>query len=64
MKIPSSGEKRERQLRELFRKDKKPVALFVDEAHDLHKSTLTGLKRLMEVVEDGGVTLSMIDLSF
>ncbi len=60
VKIPSSGEKRERQLRELFRKGKKPVALFVDEAHDLHNSTLTGLKRLMEVVEDGGGTLSII----
>ncbi len=60
VKIPSSGEKRERELQELFRKGKKPVALFVDEAHDLHNSTLTGLKRLMEVVEDGGGTLSII----
>jgi type II secretory pathway predicted ATPase ExeA len=32
VKIPS-GEKRERELRELVRKNKKPVALFVDEAH-------------------------------
>ena len=60
VKIPSSGEKRERELRELFRKGKKPVALFVDEAHDLHSSTLTGLKRLLEVVEDGGGTLSIV----
>lgn len=60
VKIPSSGEKRERELRELFRKGKKPVALFIDEAHDLHYSTLTGLKRLIEVVEDGGGTLSIV----
>jgi hypothetical protein len=31
--------------------------MFVDEAHDLHAKTLTGLKRLMEVVADGGGTL-------
>jgi type II secretory pathway predicted ATPase ExeA len=60
VKIPSSGEKRERELRELIRKGKKPVALFVDEAHDLHSSTLTGLKRLIEVVEDGGGVLSIV----
>lgn len=60
VKIPSFGEKRERELRELIRKGKKPVALFVDEAHELHSSTLTGLKRLVEVIEDGGGTLSII----
>jgi type II secretory pathway predicted ATPase ExeA len=60
VKIPALGEKRERELRDLIRKGKKPVALFVDEAHDLHCSTLTGLKRLIEVVEDGGGTLSVV----
>lgn len=60
VKIPSSGEKRERELRELIGKGKKPIALFVDEAHDLHSSTLTGLKRLIEVVEDGGGILSIV----
>jgi type II secretory pathway predicted ATPase ExeA len=60
VKIPTAGEKRERELRELVKKGKKPVALFVDEAHDLHSSTLTGLKRLIEVVEDGGGTLSVV----
>lgn len=60
VKIPTHGEKRERELRELVKKGKKPVALFVDEAHDLHSSTLTGLKRLIEVVEDGGGTLSVV----
>jgi type II secretory pathway predicted ATPase ExeA len=60
VKVPTTGEKRERELRELVKKGKKPVALFVDEAHDLHSSTLTGLKRLIEVVEDGGGTLSVV----
>jgi type II secretory pathway predicted ATPase ExeA len=58
--IPTQGEKRERGLRELVKKSKRPVALFVDEAHDLHSNTLTGLKRLMEVVEDGNARLSVI----
>jgi type II secretory pathway predicted ATPase ExeA len=60
LKIPSQGEKRERQLRDLICKGRKPVALFIDEAHDLSTSTLTGLKRLIEVVEDGGGTLSVL----
>jgi hypothetical protein len=34
--------------------------LIVDEAHDLHSKTLVGLKRLMEVVADGGRTLAII----
>jgi type II secretory pathway predicted ATPase ExeA len=34
--------------------------LIVDEAHDLHSKTLVGLKRLMEVVADGGGTLAII----
>ena len=58
--IPTQGEKRERDLRELVRKNKRPVALFVDEAHDLNGHTLTGLKRLMELVEDGDGRLSVV----
>ena len=45
--IPSQSERRERDLQELFRKAKRPVALFVDDAHDLHPKTLTALKRLV-----------------
>ncbi len=56
----TQGERRERDLQELFRRGRKPVALFVDEAHDLHAKTLTGLKRLMEVVADAGGTLSIV----
>lgn len=60
VQIPKQGEKRERELQELVKKGKRPVALFVDEAHDLNGHTLIGLKRLMEVVEDGGGRLSVI----
>ncbi|HRH45810.1 MAG TPA: AAA family ATPase [Pyrinomonadaceae bacterium] len=60
VKIPGQGEKRERELRDLIKKGKKPVALFVDEAHDLHHHTLKGLKRLIEMVEDNKGVLSII----
>jgi len=60
VRIPKQGEKRERELRTLFRRRRKPVALFVDEAHNLHPKTLTGLKRLMEVIADGGGRLSVV----
>lgn len=60
VKIPTQGEKRERGLQELFRQGKKPVALFVDEAHDLNAHTLRGLKRLIEVVQDGGGRLAVV----
>lgn len=59
VRIPTD-EKRERDLRELVRKNKRPVALFVDEAHDLNGHTLTGLKRLVELVEDGQGRLSVV----
>lgn len=59
-KIPTLGEKRERELQQLVRRGRKPVALFVDEAHDLHGKTLIGLKRLIEVVADGGGMLSVV----
>jgi type II secretory pathway predicted ATPase ExeA len=60
VQIPKQGERRERELQELVKKGKRPVALFVDEAHDLNGNTLTGLKRLMEVVQDGGGRLSVV----
>jgi type II secretory pathway predicted ATPase ExeA len=58
--IPSQGERRERELRNLIRKGRKPAALFVDEAHDLHPKTLRGLKRLGEVVKDAGARLAVV----
>lgn len=58
--IPGHPERRERDLQELFRKAKKPVVLFVDDAHDLHGNTLKALKRLIELVQDGGGQLSVV----
>jgi type II secretory pathway predicted ATPase ExeA len=60
LKIPTQAEKKERKLQELIKKRKKPVALFIDEAHDLHGNTLIGLKRLIEMVQDCGGTLSVV----
>ena len=44
----------------MVKKGKRPIVLFVDEAHDLNGHTLTGLKRLMELVEGGGGRLSVV----
>ena len=44
IKIPTQNEKRERNLQELVKKNKRPVALFVDEAHDLN-----GFCRIKEI---------------
>lgn len=58
--IPSQGEKRERGLQELVKQAKKPVALFIDEAHELHPKTIKGLKRLIEIVRQSGSILSVV----
>ncbi|GJE40495.1 MULTISPECIES: ExeA family protein [Methylobacterium] len=58
--ISSQSERRERDLQELFRRARKPVALFIDDAHDLHPKTLTALKRLIELVAEGGGQLSIV----
>ena len=52
VRIPTQIEKRDRELYELVKKSKRPVALLVDETHDLKGHTLTGLKRLLELAED------------
>lgn len=60
VRIPAHCERRERELLDLIKQGRKPVALFVDEAHDLPRETLKGLKRLSEMVHDGGCVLSVI----
>lgn len=57
---PTQPEKRERKFLELLKKHDKPVALFIDEAHDLHGQTLISLKRLIELAHDGSKILSVI----
>jgi type II secretory pathway predicted ATPase ExeA len=60
IQIPKWVERREREFLELLKKNKRPVALFVDEAHDLNGNTLIGLKRLMELVKYGDGKLSIV----
>jgi ATP/maltotriose-dependent transcriptional regulator MalT len=38
---------RERAVRDLIKKRQKPIALFIDDAHDVPTKTLTELKRLL-----------------
>ncbi|QUW68368.1 ExeA family protein [Pseudomonas synxantha] len=60
VQIPKKIERRDRQLQEMILKGKKPIVMFVDEAHDLNGHTLTGLKRLMELAEDVDGLLSVV----
>ena len=60
VQIPKQNERCDRELQELLKKGKRPVALFIDEAHDLNGHTQIGLKRLMELAEDAGGRLSVI----
>jgi type II secretory pathway predicted ATPase ExeA len=60
IRVPNRTEDRERELQELVRKSKRPVVLFIDDAHALKDEALTGLKRLMEVIESDGGCLSVV----
>jgi len=59
-KVPTQVEIRERILQELIRKINKPIAFFIDGAHDLHWRTLISLKQLIETIEDVKGTLTII----
>ena len=59
-KVPSQAGKRERKLQALIKELNKPIALFIDEAHDLHHRTLISLKHLIETVQDVNGILSII----
>lgn len=58
--MPKKSEQRPRALRDLIKKKKKPVVLFIDDAHHLREDTLLGLKRLMEVMRSGKSPLSIV----
>lgn len=58
--IPRQTEQREGALCLLIRKRKKPVALFIDDAHQLPIKTLLSLKRLMEIVRRSKGRLSVV----
>ena len=59
-KLLTNPEKRARQILEVMKKQRKPVVLFVDDAHGLYHQTLVGLKRLIELVEGGNAILSIV----
>jgi type II secretory pathway predicted ATPase ExeA len=59
-KAPNDTERRDRTLRDVICKSRRPVALFIDEAHDLHPKTLVQLKRLVELIEASGGILSVV----
>ena len=59
-KLPTQPERRERALSALIQKRRKPVVLFIDDAHGLHSRTLVGLKRLIELVHHDGGCLSVV----
>ena len=59
-KPPTQSELKERKLLALIQKCRKTVVLFVDEAHDLHHSTLIQIKRIIELVRDNGGNLSVV----
>lgn len=49
--MPTQTEKRERRLLALMKKRRKPICLFIDDAHGLHANTLKQVKRLMELAQ-------------
>ncbi|NEQ18679.1 MAG: AAA family ATPase [Microcoleus sp. SIO2G3] len=59
-KPPTHPELRERKLLALIQKCRKPIVLFVDEAHDIHHSTLVKIKRLIELIRQNSCTLSVV----
>lgn len=59
-KVPNQPEQRERKLLELIKKQDKPIALFIDEAHDLASQTLISLKRIIELIYSSGGNLTVI----
>ena len=60
VQIPAQAEKRERKLLALIGKRQKPIVWLIDEAPDLTRKTLIELKRLTELVQEVGETLSLV----
>jgi len=58
--LPSKPEKSERALMKVMRRCQKPIALFIDDSHDLHGQTLRSLKQLLEKTSRRGVRLTLV----
>ena len=51
-KIPTQPERGERTLRDPIKKQQRLIALFIDDAHNLHSKNLIGLKRFATRLSD------------
>jgi type II secretory pathway predicted ATPase ExeA len=58
--LTGKPEKSERALMNVLRRCQKPIALFIDDAHDLHGQTLRSLKQLLEKTGRRGVRLTLV----
>jgi type II secretory pathway predicted ATPase ExeA len=58
--LTGKPEKSERALLKVMRRCQKPIALFIDDAHDLHGQTLRGLKQLIEKTGRRGGRLTVV----
>ena len=58
--LPTKPEKSERALLKLIRRCDKPIALFVDDAHDLHGQTLRSLKHFLGKTRRRGGRLAVV----
>ncbi len=58
--LPGKPEKSERALMKVMRRCQKPIALFVDDGHDLHAQTLRSLKQFIEKTRRRGGRLTLV----
>jgi type II secretory pathway predicted ATPase ExeA len=58
--LPSKPEKSERALMKVMRRCQKPIALFIDDGHDLHAQTLRSLKQFIEKTRHRGGRLTLV----
>jgi type II secretory pathway predicted ATPase ExeA len=58
--LPTKAEKSERALMTVMRRCQKPIALFVDDGHDLHAQTLRYLKQFIEKTSRRGSRLTVV----
>ncbi len=58
--LPAKPEKSEFILMRAIRRGARPIALFVDDAHDVRSQTLLELKRFLEMLRDQGMRLAVV----
>jgi len=58
--LPGKPEKSERALMKVMRRCQKPIALFIDDGHDLHAQTLRSLKQFIEKTRHRGGRLTVV----